>query len=390
MHKNTKNAAIFLLLLFLLTGCANSNIEQANSTQVSSEKSITITDLAGVTHTFQKPLDKVAVQWSCAGGPFMTMSAILGDDIAQHLACMDHSPQKYRADIWEQCVKDVPALKDVPIIGSVDDELNLEGVLASGAEAFICPLELKKLVDESVKEKLSDVGIPVIYVDFHQETVENHTASTLLLGKLFDKEKRAQEIVDFYTSHRENVTHRIDAILKKQSRPNIYIEVGMMGPSEMGNSFNNQYSWGGIAYTSGANNIGDGIISNTAPLDPEYILNKNPDKIVFTGAFGSSVPNAIHMGYNVTEEETLSHMSAFFDRPGWKELKAFKSGEIFAIHHGMAREMYDSACFEFFAKICFPDEFEDLDPLKTLQDYYSRFMPYQLNGLWFINSFPTQ
>ena len=77
-------------------------------------------------------------------------------------------------------------------------------------------------------------------------------------------------------------------------------------------------------------------------------------------------------------------MMAYTGRPGWSELQAFQNGEVYAINHGLAREMYDCACFEFFAKVCFPEEFAELSPMGTLQEYYDRFMPYTLEGLWFL------
>ena len=369
------------LAAVLLTGCGPA----AKDTSAPEEAAITVTDLAGREHRFSRPLEKVGVQWSCAGGPFMTMSALLGDEIADHLACIDDSPEKYRADVWNQCKKDVPALEQVPVIGSANEELNLEGVLASGAEAFLCPLELKTILDESVGPRLEAAGIPVIYVDFHQETVENHTKSTLLLGTLFGKEERARELVDFYVEHRQAVTDKVGQLLQTKPRPSIYLEVGMMGPSEFGNSFDDHYSWGGIAYLSGAASIGDGVVPKLGPLDSEYILSCDPDRIVFTGAWGNAVPDAIRMGYGAEEKDARARMEGFFTRPGWSELKAHREGQVFAINHGMARELYDCACFEFFAKLCFPEEFQEADPQKTLETYFERFMPYTLEGLWFVD-----
>ena len=372
-----------VLAAVLLTGCGPA---VPDSQEPAPEKAaITVTDLAGREHRFSRPLGKVGVQWSCAGGPFMTMSALLGEEIAEHLACIDDSPEKYWADVWNQCKKDVPALGQVPVIGSATEELNLEGVLASGAEAFLCPLELKTILDESVGPRLEAAGIPVIYVDFHQETIENHTKSTLLLGKLFGKEERARELVDFYVAHRQAVTDRVEEILKTKPRPSVYLEVGMMGPSEFGNSFDNHYSWGGIAYLSGASSIGDGVVPKLGPLDSEYVLSCDPDRIVFTGAWGNAVPDAIRMGYGAEEKDARAHMEGYFTRPGWEELKAHREGQVFAINHGMARELYDCACFEFFAKLCFPEDFQDADPQKTLETYFERFMPYTLEGLWFVD-----
>lgn len=373
---------ICVLAVSALTGCKQQNNEILPEAQ--SAGTITVTDLAGVTHTFSQPLQKVAVQWSCAGGPFMTMSALLGEDVADYLACIDDSPEKYRADVWEQCQKDIPALADIPVIGSVNEELDLEGLLCSGAEAFLCPLELKTLVDDSLADRLEAVDIPVIYVDFHQESIENHTKSTLLLGKLFGREERAQEIVDFYTEHRNAINTRIEEILQDQKRPDLYIEVAMLGPTDFGNSFNNAYSWGGIAWQSGGNSIGDGVVPNYGPLDTEYVLSNDPDKIVFAGTCGTAVPDAVRMGYGTEVSETRSQMEAYASRPGWSDLQAFQNHELYAINHGLSREMYDCACFEFFAKICFPEQFQDISPEKTLQEYYERFMPYTLDGVWFV------
>ena len=314
----------------------------------------------------------------------MTMSALLGEEIADYIACIDDSPEKYRGDMWAQCIADVPALAEIPVIGSANEELNLEGILASGAEALLCPLELKQIMDDSIADKLTAAGIPVVYVDYHQERMENHRQSTLLLGELFDRKDRAEEIVAFYEEHRQAVTAKVEEILKTTERPQLYIEVAMMGPSEFGNSFDDHYSWGGIACQSGGNSIGEGVVNNLGPLDSEYVLSCDPDKIVFTGAWGTSVPGAIQMGYGVTEEEVRSNMEGYFSRPGWSELQAYRNQEVYAIHHGMAREMYDCACFEFFAKICFPDAFENLDPQNTLKTYFERFLPYTLDGVWFI------
>ena len=377
-------AVMLICMLFTAALCGCTQEESQNVPKLQSPDAVTVTDLAGVTYTFPRPLQKVAVQWSCAGGPFMTMSALLGEDVADYLACMDDSPEKYRADVWEQCQKDIPALADIPVIGSVNEELDLEGVLCSGAEAFICPLELKTLVDESLADRLNSVDIPVIYVDFHQETQENHTKSTLLLGKLFGREERAQEIVDFYTEHRNAIGTRIEKILQEQKRPELYIEVAMLGPSDFGNSFNNSYSWGGIAYQSGGNSIGEGVVPNYGPLDTEYVLSNDPDKIIFTGTWGTAVPDAVKMGCGTELSETRRQMEAYGSRPGWSELQAFRNQEIYAINHGLSREMYDCACFEFFAKICFPEQFQDISPEKTLQEYYERFMPYTLDGVWFV------
>lgn len=396
MKKMRKFAAAVLAAVLAMTAqssvfAAETETEAVTETasEASSEQAesgpITITDIAGQEYTFDKPLDKVIVQWSAAGGPFMTMSALLGDEVADHLAFIDDDMASSRADMWAKFTEAVPEIAELPTIGRVDkDTFDVEAAIASGADAAIFPVDMKAAAEQSVQSKLEAAGIPVIYINYHDETVENHVKSTEILGKLFGKEERAQEIIDFYKSHIETVTDRVAKVLETKERPSIYIEVAGTGPDTYGKSFDNSYMWGGIAYECGAENIGDGSVNGTDVMDPEAILTANPDKIVFTGSYWVDNPESVRLGYDATEEQARELMDGYLQRDGWSDLNAVKNGEVYAVHHGLGREMYDCACYEFFAKVCFPEEFSDLDPEATLKEYFETFLPYEYSGCWFV------
>jgi iron complex transport system substrate-binding protein len=88
------------------------------------------------------------------------------------------------------------------------------------------------------------------------------------------------------------------------------------------------------------------------------------------------------MGYLSDEAETQRLLNAYFDRPGWRQLKAYQNGWVYAIHHGLGREVYDVAAVAFLAKSIHPDLFQDIDPMAMLKEYYDRFLPYNLYGVW--------
>ena len=113
-------------------------------------------------------------------------------------------------------------------------------------------------------------------------------------------------------------------------------------------------------------------------------LTANPDKIVFTGSYWVDNPKSVRLGYDATEEQARELMDGYLQRDGWSDLNAVKNGEVYAVHHGLGREMYDCACYEFFAKVCFPEEFSDLDPEATLKEYFETFLPYEYSGCWFV------
>ena len=364
-----------------MAACGNSGGGSSGSDTTASGK-IEITDVDGKSYTFDKPLEKVIIQWSRSAGPFMTMSGLLGKDVHKYIAGMDNGLAEYRADMWNNYLKSIPELSNIPVIGNVGEDFDTEGVIATGADAAIFPIGLKESAQE-IQAKLEAAGIPVIYTDYHDETRENHIKSAQIMGKLFGKEERAQEMIDFYTEHRDNVESKVKEILKNEDRTDLYIEVGMGGPADFGNTYSNNYMWGGIAYDSGANSIGDGVIENASAIDPEYLLEADPDKIVFTGSYWPSEPTSIRMGFEADEAQTKKLIEAYFDRSGWNSLSAVQDKDIHVIHHGIGRELYDCVCYEYFAKVCFPDEFKDLDPTASLKEWYEKFLPYEFSGLWF-------
>ena len=348
-----------------------------------SEK-IAFTDVTGASFEFDKPVDKVAIQYSGSGGAFMTISGIFGRDVYKHIAAMDNGLAENRNGMWQHFIKTVPELKDVKKIGSLGKDFDVEGVINSGAEVLILSKDAKDQVGD-VQEKLEKAGIKVMYIDYHDETVENHVKSTEIMGKMFGKEEQAKKMIDFYKEHRAKAEKVAEEGFKKSGKkPNIYIEVAMAGPEKFGNTYSNKYMWGGIASSAGANSIADnGNIAKAAPVDSEYVLKSNPDKIVFTGSYWPKSPESIRMGFDANEADTKKLVEGYLKRPGWEGLDAVKKKDVHVIHHGLAREMYDFVGYEFFAKVCYPEEAKDIDPTASLKEYYEKFLPYEFSGLWF-------
>lgn len=57
---------------------------------------------------------------------------------------------------------------------------------------------LKSYLAGKVGKALEQLGLPVLYLEF--ETPENYSRDIAILGKVFQNEKRAQELIDFYSS----------------------------------------------------------------------------------------------------------------------------------------------------------------------------------------------
>lgn len=376
-------ATVFLLIVsVLMTACSGPSATKKDTVQ---NKPIEITDVTGRTVTLKKPAERVVLQWSGAGGPFFTIAALMGKDTPKVIAGMDTSLQDYRADMWKHFTEEMPELTKIPVVGTVGDKtFNVEQVIALHPDVIFIPVDLKDQYESDAKPKLDEAGVQTIYIDYHAEQLDKHQKSIEAIGKALGKEKRAAEISQFYTDHVTKVLDRVKTIHKP--KPTVYIEVGMKGPEEFSNSFSGNYSWGALATLCGADVITKDVVKRTAPINPEFVLEKNPDIIMIMGSYWPKTPTSMRLGFEANEEQSQALLKAFTtQREGWSQLKAVKDKQVYSIHHGLPREVYDAAVFESLAKTFYPEEFTDVDPEATLKEFYDRFLPFTYGGIWFMH-----
>ena len=375
---------VFLLIVsMLIAACGGPGETKKDTAQ--NNKPIEITDVTGRTVTLKKPAERVVLQWSGAGGPFFTISALMGKDTPKVIAGMDTSLQDYRADMWKHFTAEMPELAKIPVVGTIGDKtFNVEQVISLKPDVIFIPVDLKEQYESDVKPKLDAAGVQTIYIDDHAEKLESHQKSIEAIGKALGKEERAAEISKFYTDRVTRVLDRVSKINKP--KPTVYLEVGMNGPEEFGNSFSSNYSWGALATMAGADVITKDVIKKTSPINPEFILEKNPDIIMIMGSYWPKKPTSMRLGFEATEDSSQALLKAFTtERQGWSELKAVENKQVYSAHHGLPREVFDAAVFEYLAKTFYPEEFADVDPEATLKEFYDKFLPYSYSGIWFMH-----
>ncbi|MDU5087952.1 MAG: ABC transporter substrate-binding protein [Veillonella sp.] len=367
----------------LIAACGGPSETKKDSSQMN--KPIEITDVTGRTVTLKKPAERVVLQWSGAGGPFFTISALMGKDTPKVIAGMDTSLQDYRADMWKHFTTEMPELAKIPVVGTIGDKtFNAEQVVALNPDVIFIPVDLKDQYESDAKAKMDAAGIQTIYIDYHAEKLESHQKSIKAIGKALGKEERAAEISKFYTDRVTRVLDRVSKINKP--KPTVYLEVGMNGPEEFGNSFSSNYSWGALATMAGADVITKDVIKKTSPINPEFILEKNPDIIMIMGSYWPKKPTSMRLGFEATEDSSQALLKAFTtERQGWSELKAVENKQVYSAHHGLPREVFDAAVFEYLAKTFYPEEFKDVDPEATLKEFYDKFLPFSYSGIWFMH-----
>lgn len=375
---------VFLLIVSMLIAACGGPSETKKDT-AQSNKPIEITDVTGRTVTLKKPAERVVLQWSGAGGPFFTISALMGKDTPKVIAGMDTSLQDYRADMWKHFTAEMPELAKIPVVGTIGDKtFNVEQVISLNPDVIFMPLFFKDQYEADYKPKIDAAGIPTIYIDYHAEKLENHQKSIEAIGKALGKEERAAEVSKFYTDHLTKVMDRISKINKP--KPTVYIETGNEGPEGLGFAYSDKVAWGALATQVGGDLITKDVVKSAGPVNPEFILERNPDIIMIIGSYWPKKPTSMRLGFDTNEAKSQELLKAFTtERQGWSELKAVKGKKVYSTHHGLPREVYDVAVFEYLAKTFYPEEFADVDPEGTLKEFYEKFLPFSYGGVWFMH-----
>ncbi len=251
-----------------------------------------------------------------------------------------------------------------------------QAIAAKPDVAIIAGWQYRGLGSEGVA-KLEAAGIPVVVTDYNAQTLEKHLASTRIIGKVMAREERAEKIAGEYEAAVLDVIARV----KKAGNPPapVYVELGNKGPETYGNSYGD-IMWGGVVKMAGGENIASGKVENWGPLNPEYVLARQPQTVLLAGSDWVGRDKAVLMGFGVKEDLTRARMQPYTQRPGWSNLPAIQKGEVHAVYHGGARTLYDYTFLQYIAKLLHPAAFEDVDPVANHRRFYETYLPVEADG----------
>ena len=203
-----------------------------------------------------------------------------------------------RQSTWDVFVKEFPEIDKIPDVGYVaKNNFSIENVIGIKPDVVFLAANDQKTLSEGV-EKLQKAEIPVIFLDYHTQSLELHEKSTLAIGEVMGKKERAKELIDFYKKQLKKVTDTLDKV-KLGKKPRVYVEFSdKSGPSVFGASYGKKM-WGALIEQMGGDNIAKDIVKKASePINPEAVLSANPEIIIFAGnSYGNSKAN-IPLGYD--------------------------------------------------------------------------------------------
>lgn len=343
-----------------------------------------IVDSVGRTVHFEKAAD-TCVTAAIQGGAFMTMCALFGEDVTQHLVAWDDGMATWK-DWYEVFSKALPELASVKNVGSFKpDKLDVEAVIAIHPDVFICPIYYYNLegMNDKIVPTLEQAGIPVVVVDYRQDQLEAHLHCMEIIGKIFGKEERAQELADFYKEQMDLVFNKTDKLKAASTKaPVFYIEFAWKGAADQGLSYSNKSQWGNILTSIGASTLYADADTEYPTVDPEYILSSDPDGIILLGGWWGN-DGQVPLGFQSNPEMVDQAMAQYCARPGWSQLQAVRNDRVYALCNSLTHDIFSFSSFQQMAKIVYPEEFKELDPNAALKAFFDEFMPVEFSGLWF-------
>jgi len=341
---------------------------------------ITVTDLAGREVTVPTRVERVVLGQSLYIQEF---AALEGENFTEKIVGWGSELETYDMDTYNEYLKKYPEIENIPTVGSLNkNTFDTEAIISLNPDLVIMPLMMKDIAQKST-ENLENAGIPVLFVDFWKDPLENTQKSILVMGQVLGREKRAEDISRFYGEQMDKVYSVLNSKEENDTKQKVYVEYGSFGPSQYGMTFSTS-NWGPMITKLNGINIAEGVAS-MAPIDPEYLLAENPDIIIIAGQYWPESKDSMILGYATNLTESRKRLQGFCTRSGWNTLNAVKNNNIHGIHQGISYHIYNFAGIQALAKWMYPEKFADLDPEANLREFHERYLPIDYNGVWILD-----
>lgn len=363
-----KNIICVIILLF--AGCSQSDTLD----QTAHRK---IVDLAGYESYIVSDVERIILPRS---KDIYSLMAVLGDDLPNKLVAWGPDLKMDDRALYDELIKKYPQLESISVTGSIyTDSVDVEQIINLKPDLVIMD---KFMIKNGYKfvDIMKRLKIPMIFLDGSSDPLNGPQEGIRLLGKVLNKKQKAGRIIDYINFQIDSVITVMDY---QQKGPSVYIEQGYLGPqtySDTYSSVNGAVSWGVILNALNVTNIADGVIIGQTPISAEYVLVSDPNYIVITGQ-GWKNKDSHKLGYDVSS--TISHksLSAYKSRPGWDKLSAVKNNNITSVFHNSS-SILTFAALQQLSRTFYPDRLVYVNPEKSLETFFERFMPIPYKGTW--------
>lgn len=352
-------------------------------------ETVKITDITGREVEVSVPVERVILG---EGRQIYFVAALDTESPFKRVVGWRDDFRKADLDGYNEYLEKFPQMESIPTFGGMKDgTFNLEQAIEMHPDIIIMNTEAKSATEESgYIEKLAKVGIPLVYIDFREKPIEHTDESMRIIGKLFGKEARAEEFVEFRQQQIARVSDVLDKI-ENLKKPLVFVERAGGYSDDCCMSFGNE-NFGKMVEMAGGINMAKDLIPGTfGTVNPEQIIASDPDQIIITGAnWENYVPsgNWVGLGAGADNAESERKLAALMQRPAFTGVKAVRDGNVHAIWHQFYNSPYQFVAVQQIAKWLHPELFKDLDPDRTFAELHEKFLPVEYRPGYFASLNP--
>ncbi|QFU03276.1 corrinoid ABC transporter substrate-binding protein [Halomonas sp. THAF5a] len=344
---------------------------------------ITVTDIAGREVTLDAPVERVILG---EGRQIYLLGALQPDAPFEHVVGWREDFSQADPDNYARYAAKFPALEDIPTFGGFKDgTFDVEQAAALTPDVVLMNLEARAATEDAAyDDKLAELGIPIVYVDFREDPLAHTVPSMRLMGELLGEEAAAEAFIDFSEAQMARVAEPLAAA--DPARPRVFIDRAGGYSEDCCMSFG-PGNFGEYVELAGGTNIAADIIPNTfGSLNPEQIIAADPDHVVVTGGnWDAYVPGGdwVGVGPGADLDAARDKLQGLTERTAMTGIGAVESGDFHAIWHQFYNSPYYFVAVQRLAKWLHPELFADLDPEATMRELHERFLPVDYEpGYW--------
>lgn len=344
---------------------------------------ITVTDIAGRQITLDAPAERVILG---EGRQIYLLGMLEPEAPLAHVVGWREDFSQADPDNYRRYLERFPEMASIPTFGGFKDgTFDVEQAASLNPDLILMNIEAKAATEDAAyDDKLAELNIPIAYVDFREDPIENTIPSMRLIGQLMNDEAAAEEFITFAEEQLARVTEVIEQA--NPERPRVFIDRAGGYSDECCMSFG-PANFGEYVTLAGGTNIADGIIpASFGNLNPEHIIAANPQHVVVTGgSWDAYVPGGDWVGVGPGADQTQARekLQALTTRTAMTGIEAVETGNVHAIWHQFYNSPYYFVAVQQLAKWFHPELFEDLDPEATLEELHERFLPISYQpGYW--------
>ena len=347
---------------------------------------ILVKDLTGREISISQPAKKIIL----GEGRFLAALGVLGvSNPLDYVVGMMNEFRQYDPTGFRQFQKAYPQIDKIPTFGhTTEDSVSVEKILLLNPDVAIFGVSGHGpgAASRHIIDRLESAGIPIVFIDFRNDPINNTAPSIELIAKLLGLTERGEQFAQFYQAEINKIRKRA-ATLDKTELRSVLFELRAGRAQECCLTVA-KGMFADMARLAGGYSIAeDRLPGPVGRLSKEFVLSTHFDVYIGTAIGASNEQKAgvydfLLAGPGVSEKDAQQALSFLLEFKGLSSIDSVKKKQAYTLWHHFYNSPLNLYAIQKIATWLHPQLYADLNPEKTLQQLLNGFAPVDLSGVY--------